>query len=102
MGIYMINPSAFFKKLQPAVSVSPNRYAACIPPFNIKWVAWVTLLLQLFTLLSVPFSPAIAAMKASATATRLSTETTPYVLGAGETVNTVAKKYGLTVDQLKK
>ncbi|WP_261374342.1 YrIlm family inverse autotransporter adhesin [Yersinia similis] len=66
-------------------------------------VAWGTLLLQLFVPLSVSFSPAIAAMKASKADTIVSySSTEPYVLGSDETVAMVAKKYGITVDELKK
>ncbi|WP_155410963.1 YrIlm family inverse autotransporter adhesin [Yersinia pseudotuberculosis] len=74
-----------------------------LPPPYIKRVAWGTLLLQLFIPLSVSFSPAIAAMKASKADTIVSySSTEPYVLGSGETVAMVAKKYGITVDELKK
>ncbi|ARB82729.2 MULTISPECIES: YrIlm family inverse autotransporter adhesin [Yersinia] len=61
------------------------------------------LLLQIFIPLSAPFSPAIAAMKASKAATTLSySSSEPYVLSLGETVDIVAKKYGISVDELKK
>ncbi|WP_313905116.1 YrIlm family inverse autotransporter adhesin [Yersinia wautersii] len=72
-------------------------------PTHIRRVAWGTLLLQLFVPLSVSFSPAIAAMKASKADTIVSySSTEPYVLGSDETVAMVAKKYGITVDELKK
>ncbi|CNG31606.1 invasin [Yersinia similis] len=100
----MIKHSSFFKKIQPTVGVLPNRQIHHnIPSTHIRRVAWGTLLLQLFVPLSVSFSPAIAAIKVSKAATTVSySSTEPYVLGSGETVAMVAKKYGITVDELKK
>ncbi|WP_309598785.1 YrIlm family inverse autotransporter adhesin [Yersinia similis] len=104
MSVYMIKHSSFFKKIQPTVGVLPNRQIHHnIPSTHIRRVAWGTLLLQLFVPLSVSFSPAIAAIKVSKAATTVSySSTEPYVLGSGETVAMVAKKYGITVDELKK
>ncbi|UZM75457.1 YrIlm family inverse autotransporter adhesin [Yersinia sp. SCPM-O-B-9106 (C-191)] len=99
----MIKYFIFLKKLQPTVSTSSKRSVAYLPRPHIRRVAWGTLLLQLFIPLSASFSPAIAAMKASKAATTLSySSSEPYVLGLGETVDTVAKKYGISVDELKK
>nr|WP_312870926.1 YrIlm family inverse autotransporter adhesin [Yersinia pseudotuberculosis] len=85
------------------IGVLPNRQSHHLLPTHIRRVAWGTLLLQLFIPLSVSFSPAIAAMKASKADTMVSySSTEPYVLGSGETVAIVAKKYGITVDELKK
>ncbi len=99
----MIKCFSFFKKPEPTVGVLPNRQSHHILPTHIRRVAWGTLLLQLFVPLSVSFSPAIAAMKASKADIIVSySSTEPYVLGADETVAMVAKKYGITVDELKK
>ncbi|CNI62025.1 invasin [Yersinia pseudotuberculosis] len=99
----MIKYFSFLKKIQFTVGISPNSKMSHLPPPYIKRVAWGTLLLQLFIPLSVSFSPAIAAMKASKADTIVSySSTEPYVLGSGETVAMVAKKYGITVDELKK
>ncbi len=99
----MIKCFSFFKKPEPTVGVLPNRQSHHILPTHIRRVAWGTLLLQLFVPLSVSFSPAIAAMKASKADTIVSySSTEPYVLGSDETVAMVAKKYGITVDELKK
>ncbi len=99
----MIKYFSFFKKPEPIVGILPNRQSHHILPTHIRRVAWGTLLLQLFIPLSVSFSPAIAAMKASKADTMVSySSTEPYVLGSGETVAMVAKKYGITVDELKK
>ncbi|EKN4774952.1 inverse autotransporter beta domain-containing protein, partial [Yersinia enterocolitica] len=99
----MIEYFSFLKKLQSTVSYSSRRPIPHLPRPHIRRVAWGTLLLQLFVPLSASFSPAIAAMKASKAATTLSySSSEPYVLGLGETVDTVAKKHGITVDELKK
>ncbi|MBP0072628.1 hypothetical protein GKR62_21920 [Yersinia pseudotuberculosis] len=99
----MIKYFYFFKKPEPIIGVLPNRQSHHLLPTHIRRVAWGTLLLQLFIPLSVSFSPAIAAMKASKADTMVSySSTEPYVLGSGETVAIVAKKYGITVDELKK
>ncbi|OWF81057.1 hypothetical protein B4900_05060 [Yersinia rohdei] len=78
--------------------------------------AWLMALLPLALLLSITFISAIAVAKPSvststststSTPTSISTEqwaglpTQPYILRAGETVATVAKRHGLTVDELK-
>ncbi len=78
--------------------------------------AWLMALLPLALLLSITFISAIAVAKPSVstptptptpTSTPTSTEqwaglpTQPYILRAGETVATVAKRHGLTVDELK-
>ncbi|WP_376771100.1 YrIlm family inverse autotransporter adhesin [Yersinia pseudotuberculosis] len=103
MSVYMIKYFYFFKKPEPIIGVLPNRQSHHLLPTHIRRVAWGTLLLQLFIPLSVSFSPAIAAMKASKADTMVSySSTEPYVLGSGETVAIVAKKYGITVDELKK
>ncbi|MGP2408196.1 YrIlm family inverse autotransporter adhesin [Yersinia sp. 2553 StPb PI] len=99
----MIKRFSFLNKLQPTVGVSLKRHVSPLPRPHIRRVAWGMLLLQLFIPLSTSFSPAIAAMKASKATTTLSySSTEPYVLGLGENVNIVAKKYGITVDELKK
>ncbi|WP_353739756.1 YrIlm family inverse autotransporter adhesin [Yersinia intermedia] len=87
----------------PAACVSSKRHVSHLPRPHIRRVAWGMLLLQIFIPLSAPFSPAIAAMKASKAATTLSySSSEPYVLSLGETVDIVAKKYGISVDELKK
>ncbi|WP_425086018.1 hypothetical protein [Yersinia intermedia] len=99
----MIKYFDFLKKPPCTVYVSPKRHVSHVPRPHIRRVAWGTLLLQLFVPLSASFSPAIAAMKASKAATISSySSTEPYVLGLGETVDIVAKRYGITVDELKK
>lgn len=100
---YMIKCFSFFKKPLPAACVSSKRHVSHLPRPHIRRVAWGMLLLQIFIPLSAPFSPAIAAMKASKAATTLSySSSEPYVLSLGETVDIVAKKYGISVDELKK
>ncbi|HEN3637181.1 TPA: inverse autotransporter beta domain-containing protein [Yersinia enterocolitica] len=62
-----------------------------------KLIAWVNILFQLFFPLSLSFTPVIAATTAVNHVV-----TQPYILGAGESVDTVAKKYGISVDELKR
>jgi adhesin/invasin len=93
----------FLKKPLRTLSFLPKRHVSHSPLPHIRRIVWGTLLLQLFFPLSAAFSPAIASIKASAGETISSDSSTePYVLGFGETVDTVAKKYGITVDELKK
>ncbi|WP_413251564.1 YrIlm family inverse autotransporter adhesin [Yersinia massiliensis] len=68
-------------------------------------MGWVTLLLQLLFPLSLSFSPAIAASISTAATgniieVNIATET--YILKTNENVDTLSKKYGLSVDELKK
>ncbi|VXC55500.1 conserved hypothetical protein [Enterobacterales bacterium 8AC] len=67
-------------------------------------VVWVNIVLQLLLPLSLSFYPAIANMLTPApdTAPAEPLETVPYTLAPGETVSQVAKKYHLTVGELKK
>ncbi|CQJ05226.1 Ig domain-containing protein [Yersinia frederiksenii] len=99
----MIDYFVFLKKTLFYICVSPKKNVSHLPSSHIRRVAWGTLLLQLFVPLSASFSPVIAAMKVSQATTTLSySSTEPYVLGLGETIDIVAKKYGITVDELKK
>ena len=99
----MIKHLVFLKKPLRTLSFLPKRHVSHSPLPHIRRIVWGTLLLQLFFPLSAAFSPAIASIKASAGETISSDSSTePYVLGFGETVDTLAKKYGITVDELKK
>ncbi|PVZ78039.1 hypothetical protein C9426_35210, partial [Serratia sp. S1B] len=63
-------------------------------------IAWINILVQSLFPLSLSFTPAIAAVSsARPRATSMATEA--YTLGVGESVATVAKKYGISVDELK-
>ncbi|WP_127956645.1 invasin domain 3-containing protein [Serratia microhaemolytica] len=71
---------------------------------GVKTVAWAVIATQALFPLSLSFTPAIAGgflHSAPNTATH-NTATIPYVLGPGENVKTVAKRYDISVDELKK
>lgn len=70
-------------------------------PKRVRVTAWANILLQLLFPLSLSFTPAIAAAPKPKTIT-ISTATEPYILGVGESVDTVAKKHGISVDELKR
>ncbi|MGP2543567.1 ZirU family protein [Yersinia sp. 2541 StPb PI] len=67
-------------------------------------VAWTNITFQLLLPLTQPFYPAIAKMLTSEpqTLTGAVYETVPYILSAGENVYVVAKKYHITVGELRK
>ncbi|MHA3615043.1 ZirU family protein [Yersinia enterocolitica] len=69
-------------------------------------VVWINIALQLLLPLSLFFSPVIAKIldpsPSLSTVPRMLYETVPYTLASGETVFVVAKKYHLTVAELKK
>ncbi|MDC9580866.1 inverse autotransporter beta domain-containing protein [Xenorhabdus sp. PR6a] len=70
----------------------------------VKRVAWINIVTQLvFPAVSV-FSPAIAAAKTPSTFKneKWALPTEPYILKSGETIGIIAKRYGLTVSDLKK
>ncbi|WP_145501443.1 inverse autotransporter adhesin Ilp [Yersinia similis] len=84
-------------------------------PRKIKVVAWITLFFQLAFPLSLSFTPAIAAANTTNSApTSVITPvnasilppaaraTEPYTLGPGDSIQSIAKKYNITVDELKK
>ncbi|MBD2803336.1 inverse autotransporter beta domain-containing protein [Xenorhabdus sp. ZM] len=72
--------------------------------YLLKRVAWVNIVTQLVFPVACALNPVIANAETQTTFQNeirtLSTE--PYILKSGETVNIVAKRYGLTVDDLKK
>lgn len=70
-------------------------------PKRVKVTAWANILLQLLFPLSLSFTPAIAAAQ-KPKATTISTTTEPYIIGVGESADTVAKKHGISVDELKR
>lgn len=70
-------------------------------PKRVKVTAWANILLQLLFPLSLSFTPAIAAAP-KPKATTISTTTEPYIIGVGESADTVAKKHGISVDELKR
>ncbi len=82
------------------------KLVACYSPQQkLRVMGWVTLLLQLLFPLSLSFSPAIAASISTAATgniieVNIATET--YILKTNENVDTLSKKYGLSVDELKK
>lgn len=67
-------------------------------------VVWVNIVLQLLLPLSLSFYPAIANMLTPSPQTTPAApyETVSYTLAPGETVSLVAKKYHLTVEELKR
>lgn len=71
---------------------------------RLKRVAWVNIITQFVFPVAGTFAPAIASAKTQATFQneKLARPTEPYILKSGETVSTVAKRYGLTVTDLKK
>ncbi|MDC9597024.1 inverse autotransporter beta domain-containing protein [Xenorhabdus anantnagensis] len=70
----------------------------------LKRVAWVNIITQLVFPIAGAFTPAIATAKTHSTFQneKWALPTAHYVLKSGETVNSVAKRYGLTVSDLKK
>ncbi|WP_145507727.1 YrIlm family inverse autotransporter adhesin [Yersinia hibernica] len=75
--------------------------AACAQQRTFRVIAWVNILFQLLFPLSLSFTPAIAAVPISK-ATLVNIPTESYILTAGENVNIVAKRNGMTVDELKR
>ncbi|AHM76692.2 hypothetical protein LC20_06202 (plasmid) [Yersinia hibernica] len=75
--------------------------AACAQQRTFKVIVWVNILFQLLFPLSLSFTPAIAATPISK-ATLVNIPTESYILAAGENVNIVAKRNGMTVDELKR
>ncbi|MCK8595126.1 inverse autotransporter beta domain-containing protein, partial [Yersinia ruckeri] len=69
---------------------------------RVKIIAWGNILFQLLFPLSLSFTPVMAAAPTSLTSNASIPTTEPYVLGVGENVDTVARKYGISVDELKK
>ncbi|MFI0489188.1 MAG: hypothetical protein ACH344_07865, partial [Yersinia sp. (in: enterobacteria)] len=69
---------------------------------KIRIITWITIIKLLFPL-SLSFTPVIAApglLPEKSTVIHVDTE--PYRLGAHETVESVAKKYAISVDELKR
>ncbi|OKP04554.1 inverse autotransporter beta domain-containing protein [Xenorhabdus eapokensis] len=71
--------------------------------YLVKRVAWVNIVTQLAFPIAGVFTPAIAAAKTHSAFQneKWDLPTEPYVLKSGETVKIVAKRYGLTVSDLK-
>ncbi|MDE1476984.1 inverse autotransporter beta domain-containing protein [Xenorhabdus bovienii] len=74
------------------------------PPL-LKRMAWVNIIVQLAFPVAGAFTPIIAAAKTHTTShdqqlTALPTK--PYILKSGETIDLIAKRYSLTVDDIKK
>lgn len=72
--------------------------AHAIIPTKVKVIAWANIILQSLFPLMLSFAPAIAAAPTTAT---INVSTEPYIMAGGENIATVAKKHGLTVDELK-
>ncbi|WP_158251383.1 MULTISPECIES: inverse autotransporter beta domain-containing protein, partial [Lelliottia] len=74
-----------------------------IPPCHIRVCAWINICLQLLAPSAVTFMPAHAAAKApSYDAGALATQQTQtYTLDAGETTDSVARKFGITLSELR-
>ncbi|WP_099117200.1 inverse autotransporter beta domain-containing protein [Xenorhabdus ishibashii] len=72
--------------------------------YLVKRVAWVNIMTQLAFPVAGAFTPAIAAAKTHFAFQNIKWDlpTEPYILKSGETVSIVAKRYGLTVYDLKK
>ncbi|OTA20876.1 putative invasin [Xenorhabdus beddingii] len=70
----------------------------------LKNVAWVNIITQFVFPVAGTFAPAIATAKTQATFQNepLALPTETYILKSGETINTIAKRYGLTVSDLQK
>lgn len=80
--------SISIKKLQPSA-------------WRVRIIVWGNVLFQLLFPLSLSFTPVIAATLSSSNPS-VDVSTEPYRLGKGETIDTVAKKYHLSIDELKK
>ncbi|NBC98110.1 invasin, partial [Atlantibacter hermannii] len=80
--------------------------SAYLPGKNIlaKWIIWLNILIQFIFPLTSAFSPAIAyAQQKKAVSVEENTQrTTIYRLSNGESVQSVAKKYNMTVEALRK
>ena len=75
------------------------------PPRRFKRLAWANIVVQLTFPVAGVFTPVMAAEKSRAALGDeqvLRQPVVPYTLAAGESVNSVAKRYHLTVTQLKK
>ncbi|PVZ87889.1 invasin [Serratia sp. S1B] len=82
-------------------SLEPGGPVIGAQPRKMKIITWINIIVQLLLPLSLSFTPAmVAAASEHTTATSVATDT--YTLGVGESVTTVAKKYGISVDELKK
>ena len=91
--VLLIHAAHSFKK---TVNLAGRCSADKLRLFNL--MVWITLVFQFLFPISIAFSPAIAA--AIKPQTIIATQ--PYVLGPGETPFSVAHKYHLSVDELKK
>ncbi|MGH1500475.1 YrIlm family inverse autotransporter adhesin [Yersinia proxima] len=81
---------------------SGRRFAvACAQPRMLKTITWVNILFQLLFPLSLSFTPVIAAAQTSK-GKIINVTTEPYILNTNENIEIIAKRYGLTVDELKK
>jgi adhesin/invasin len=65
---------------------------------KVKVIAWANIILQSLFPLMLSFAPAIASAPSTAI---VNVSTEPYIMASGENIATVAKKHGLTVDELK-
>ncbi|WP_371972977.1 invasin domain 3-containing protein [Lelliottia nimipressuralis] len=75
-----------------------------IPPCHIRVCAWINICLQLLAPSAVTFMPAHAAAKAPShdAGALVTQQTQPYTLDAGETTDSVARKFGITLVELRK
>ncbi|AOM41512.1 inverse autotransporter beta domain-containing protein [Xenorhabdus hominickii] len=71
--------------------------------YLLKRVAWVNIITQIVLPAASAFTPVIATAKTHTTSQNenLVLPTEPYILASGETVNIIAKRYDLTVSDLK-
>ncbi|WP_051144561.1 hypothetical protein [Yersinia massiliensis] len=79
--------------------------ASYSPQQKLRVMGWVTLLLQFLFPLSLSFTPAIAASispAATGNIVEVNIATETYILKTNESVGILSKKYGLSVDELKK
>ncbi|PHM37323.1 inverse autotransporter beta domain-containing protein [Xenorhabdus innexi] len=70
----------------------------------LKQVAWINIIAQFSFPLASAFVPTIAAAETLTTsqyASLIAIPTEPYILKSGETINTIAKRYNFTIEQLK-
>ncbi|WP_390621341.1 YrIlm family inverse autotransporter adhesin [Yersinia frederiksenii] len=77
--------------------------AACALPRKLRIVAYATILFQLLLPLSLSFTPVPVIAAVPTPYSQITPElTVPYILGPNENIETVAKKFGMTLNELKR
>lgn len=93
-------PSRVFLNMYGIVNMKNQPHRS--PFIRMRIVAWVNILFQLFFPMAVAFTPAMAGSELQSVTAPDMSQVQPYTLAAGETVDSVAKKYNLTTEQLRK